>query len=49
MATLAARRRLPSGPAAFSALAAGGSTAIALAALARTPRWSSPAPRAASR
>jgi hypothetical protein len=35
MATLAARRRLPSGPAAFSALAAGGSTAIALAALAR--------------
>jgi hypothetical protein len=35
-ATLAARRRLLSGPALFSALAAGGSTAIALAALATT-------------
>jgi hypothetical protein len=35
-ATLAARRHLPSGPAWFSALAAGGSTAIAAAALART-------------
>jgi hypothetical protein len=34
LATLAARRRLPSAPAAFSALTAAGSTAIALAALA---------------
>jgi hypothetical protein len=34
MATLAARRRLPSGPAAFTALAAGGATATALASLA---------------
>jgi hypothetical protein len=34
LATLAARRDLPTAPAAFSALAAAGSTAIALAALA---------------
>ena len=34
LATLAARRALPTAPAAFSALAAAGSTAIALAALA---------------
>jgi hypothetical protein len=38
MATAAARRELPSGPAWFSALAAGGSTAIALAALATVQR-----------
>jgi hypothetical protein len=39
LATLAARRRLPSGSAGFSALAAGGATAVALAALraTRTP------------
>jgi hypothetical protein len=37
LATLAARRRLASGPALFSALAAGGSTAIAVAALAGLP------------
>jgi hypothetical protein len=36
LATLAARRHLPSGPAWFSALAAGASTAVALAALAST-------------
>jgi hypothetical protein len=34
LATLAARRRLPTATASFTALAAGGSTAIALAALA---------------
>jgi hypothetical protein len=47
LATLAARRRLPSGPATFSALAAGASTAIALAALATTgdpPPVSDPQP-----
>jgi hypothetical protein len=37
LATLAARRRLPSGPAAFTALAAGGATAVALAALRAAP------------
>jgi hypothetical protein len=36
LATLAARRRVPRAPAAFSALAAAGSTAIALAGLAAT-------------
>lgn len=47
LATLAERRRLPSGPAAFSALAAGGSTAIALAALATTTRNDDPRPTGA--
>jgi hypothetical protein len=48
LATLAARRRLPAGPAWFSALAAGGSTAVAVAALATTARAAGePAPAAA--
>src|SRR4051812_3011033 len=42
LATLAARRHLPAGPAAFSALAAGGATAVAVVAF--TTRQ--PAPRA---